>query len=242
MTNNQPTASLIVIGNEILSGRTEDKNINFLACELSKLGIVFAEVRIIKDIEADIVLAINELRAKYNYVFTTGGIGPTHDDITSESIAKAFGVGMEINQKYYKLIDEYYKGDLNEGRIKMVTLPVGAKPIDNELTIAPGYRIDNVFIMAGIPKIMQVMFEVARDQLDQGLTIYRQEITLHTSESVIAKQLTDLQTKYADVDIGSYPFYKDNAHGIGIALNSTNKESLENCAGDIKDIFIQYLD
>lgn len=241
MTNKSPTASLIIIGNEILSGRTEDKNINFIAKELSKLGIIFHEVRIIKDIESDIVNTVNELRAKYNYVFTTGGIGPTHDDITSESVAKAFKVEMEINQKYYKLLDEYYKGDLNEGRVKMVTLPIGAVPIDNELTIAPGYRIENVFIMAGIPKIMQKMFEEAKKQLDKGNTIYKQEIILNTSESVIAKELRELQTKYADVDIGSYPFYKDKAHGIGVALNSINEGSINNCTNEIKTVFSKYL-
>jgi molybdenum cofactor synthesis domain-containing protein len=242
MKNNSPTASLIVIGNEILSGRTRDENINYIANELSDIGIVFSEVRIIKDIENDIVETVNKLRKKYDYVFTTGGIGPTHDDITSESLAKAFEVKMQINESYYKSLDKYYKGNLNEGRIKMVTLPEGAVPIDNEITIAPGYRIKNVFVMAGIPKIMQAMFQTIKSDLKKGQNIYKTEITVYKSESEIAHDLTILQNKYQDVEIGSYPFVEMKMRGAGIALTSSNKKSLDKCSDEVKVIFKDYLD
>ena len=162
-------AALIIIGNEILSGRTKDKNLAYLAEWLNEIGIQLYEVRVIRDDEKEIIDCVNLLRKKFDYVFTTGGIGPTHDDITTESIAKAFDVELETNPEALTILQSYYKkGDLNEARLKMTLLPVGAELVENPVTKAPGFKMDNVFVMAGIPSIMQGMLEGARIFLETG--------------------------------------------------------------------------
>ena len=154
------TSSVLIIGNEILSGRTQEINVKFIAMELSKIGISLSEVRVVPDINKQIIFALNELRKKYDYVFTTGGIGPTHDDITSECVSKALKIKYEINQEAYHLLKEYYpEGHLNEGRVKMTKMPKGSKLIKNVVTVAPGFYIKNIFVLPGVPKIMQVMFK-----------------------------------------------------------------------------------
>lgn len=201
------SASLLVIGDEILSGRTVDQNINFLAKNLSQIGINLREVRVVGDFENEIIYAVNELRKKFDYVFTSGGIGPTHDDITSLSIAKAFNQDLILNKVAHEILIQYYgKNDLNEARLKMAYLPRSASLLDNPISSAPGFRIENVFVMAGIPKIFQAMFEASKKELKVGCKIISREIKISLTESIIAKDLTELQKQYNQISIGSYPF------------------------------------
>ncbi len=201
------SASLLVIGDEILSGRTVDQNINFLAKNLSQIGINLREVRVVGDFENEIIYAVNELRKKFDYVFTSGGIGPTHDDITSLSIAKAFNQDLILNKVAHEILIQYYgKNDLNEARLKMAYLPRNASLLDNPISSAPGFRIENVFVMAGIPKIFQAMFEASKKELKVGCKIISREIKISLTESIIAKDLTELQKQYNQISIGSYPF------------------------------------
>ncbi|MDA0782334.1 MAG: molybdopterin-binding protein [Rickettsiales bacterium] len=236
MTNNSPTAALLIIGNEILSGRTQDKNLNYIAKGLGEVGIKFMEVRVIPDIHLTIIDTLNEMRAKFDYVFTTGGIGPTHDDITAECIAKAFGVELKVNEEYYKKIYEYYKGELNEGRIKMVTLPDGAVPIANPISTAPGFYIQNVYVMAGIPNVMQAMFDAVKGTLKHGAVVLSKEIRIYASESKIATPLSKLQDEYDNVEIGSYPFVEDNKIGVILVFRSSDEAALDECLGKMNTV------
>lgn len=234
---NNPTASIVIIGNEILSGRTQDTNINYIAKGLDKLGIVLAEVRVIPDIEQKIIDTVNFLRKEYDYVFTTGGIGPTHDDITSASIAKAFGVSITQNPEALKKMQEYYKStNLNEGRTRMTMTPEGSELIDNPISVAPGFKKENVFVMAGIPNVMQAMFDNARQHLKEGDPIISKEITIYKAESKIAGDLSAAQNAYPDVEIGSYPFVRDNRLGVTIVLRSTNKDLIEEVFEQLSEI------
>ena len=200
------TAGLLIIGDEILSGRTTDKNLNFLAVNLTEIGISLSEVRVVGDFEDEIIAAVNILREKYTYVFTSGGIGPTHDDITSESIAKAFGVKNELNREAEEVLRSHYGVEVNEARLKMAKIPVGSTLLDNPISSAPGFRIENVFVMAGIPSIFQVMFHAAAKEIEGGAKIVAKEFKTDLVESQIAKPLADLQKEYPDVAMGSYPF------------------------------------
>jgi molybdenum cofactor synthesis domain-containing protein len=205
--NNIISASLLVIGDEILSGRTVDQNINFLAVNLSQIGIALREVRVVGDFENEIIFAINELRQKFDYVFTSGGIGPTHDDITSLSIAKAFNQDLILNEVAHKILIQHYgENNVNEARLKMAYLPRNASLLDNPISSAPGFRIENVFVMAGIPKIFQAMFKASTKELKSGCKIFSREIKISLTESIIAKDLTDLQNQYREISMGSYPF------------------------------------
>ena len=234
-------AALIIIGNEILSGRTQDKNLSYLANWLNEIGIQLSEVRVIRDEEKVIIDTVNHLRSEYNYVFTTGGIGPTHDDITSLSIARAFGVELEINDKALTILKEYYKdGELTEARMKMTMIPVGAELVDNPVSKAPGFKMDNVFVMAGIPSIMQGMLEGARIFLKGGDVVKSMSIDVFTPESNVAQALTDLQKKYNDVEIGSYPFSKDNRFGTTLVMRSSNEKRLQQCDEELKELMKEY--
>jgi len=234
-------AALIIIGNEILSGRTQDKNLSYLANWLNEIGIQLSEVRVIRDEEKVIIDTVNHLRSEYNYVFTTGGIGPTHDDITSLSIARAFGVELEINDKALTILKEYYKdGELTEARMKMTMIPVGAELVDNPVSKAPGFKMDNVFVMAGIPSIMQGMLEGARMFLKGGDVVKSMSIDVFTPESNVAQALTDLQKKYNDVEIGSYPFSKDNRFGTTLVMRSSNEKRLQQCDEELKELMKEY--
>ena len=226
MTDQAPNAALIIIGNEILSGRTEDKNLNYIAKELGKAGVRFMEVRVIPDIEKEIIATVNELKNKYTYVFTTGGIGPTHDDITSESIAKAFGVSLVKHAETIEKMEEYYNGELNEGRIKMCMLPEGAEPIENATSVAPGFKIANVYVMAGIPNVMQAMFDSLKGGLKGGDIMIAKELKIYSSESKIALCLSTLQEKHPEVEIGSYPFVKEGRFGVSLVLRTTGRSLL----------------
>ena len=234
-------AALIIIGNEILSGRTQDKNLSYLANWLNEIGIQLSEVRVIRDEEKVIIDTVNHLRSEYDYVFTTGGIGPTHDDITSLSIARAFGVELEVNDKALSILKEYYKdGELTEARMKMTMIPVGAELVDNPVSKAPGFKMDNVFVMAGIPSIMQGMLEGARRFLKSGDVVKSMSIDVFTPESNVAQALTDLQNKYNDVEIGSYPFSKDNRFGTTLVMRSSDEKRLHQCDEELKQLMKEY--
>jgi len=234
-------AALIIIGNEILSGRTQDKNLSYLANWLNEIGIQLSEVRVIRDEEKVIIDTVNHLRSEYDYVFTTGGIGPTHDDITSLSIARAFGVELEVNDKALAILKEYYKdGELTEARMKMTMIPVGAELVDNPVSKAPGFKMDNVFVMAGIPSIMQGMLEGARRFLKGGDVVKSMSIDVFTPESNVAQALTDLQKKYNDVEIGSYPFSKDNRFGTTLVMRSSDEKRLQQCDEELKELMKEY--
>jgi molybdenum cofactor synthesis domain-containing protein len=228
-------ASLIIIGNEILSGRTQDKNLSYLATWLNEIGIQLSEVRVIRDEEDEIVDTVNLLRKKYDYVFTTGGIGPTHDDITSESIAKAFNVDLETNPQALAILKEYYKdSELTEARLKMTKIPKGAELVENPVSKAPGFKIENVFVMAGIPKIMQGMLEGAKTHLSGGKPVKSESIDVFMPESFIAEELSNLQNKFIDVEIGSYPFVKDSKYGTSLVMRSSDEIKLSECKAEMK--------
>tara|TARA_B100001741_G_C16432999_1_gene541825 strand:- start:254 stop:970 length:717 start_codon:yes stop_codon:yes gene_type:complete len=223
-------AALIIIGNEILSGRTQDKNLSYLANWLNEIGIQLSEVRVIRDEEEVIIETVNNLRKTYDYVFTTGGIGPTHDDITSLSIAKAFDVDLEINDKALSILKGYYKdSELTDARMKMTMIPKGAELVDNPVSKAPGFKMENVFVMAGIPSIMQGMLEGARKHLKGGDIIKSVSVDVFTPESNVAEELTKLQDKYKNIEIGSYPFTKENRFGTSLVLRSKDEQMLEVC-------------
>lgn len=201
------SAALLIIGDEILSGRTKDENLNFLATNLTEIGIALNEVRVVPDKSEAIIEAVNQLRSRFDYVFTSGGIGPTHDDITSAAIAEAFGDQLIKNSRAEEILFKHYgKENVNEARLKMAYLPKSASLLDNPISSAPGFRIDNVFVMAGIPKIFCAMFEAAKLQLPHAKKMLSQEIKISLTESLIAKDLTELQQEFPMVFMGSYPF------------------------------------
>lgn len=206
---NHVSACLVIIGNEILSGRTQDKNLAHLALKLNEAGIQLREVRVIPDIEQTIVDTINAVRVSHDYIFTTGGIGPTHDDITSASIAKAFGVPLHRHPDAEAALRAHYSADdINEARLKMADVPLGAALIPNAVSTAPGFRIGNVIVMAGVPKIMQAMLDAIIPHLKGGATVLSTSIATNLLEGTIALGLTEIQNRYMDVDIGSYPSYE----------------------------------
>jgi molybdenum cofactor synthesis domain-containing protein len=230
-------ASLIIIGDEILSGRTEDKNLSYLANWLGKLGINLCEVRVVLDDKEDIIDAVNSLRKKYDYVFTTGGIGPTHDDITTDCIAKAFGVETRIDDDALEKMEEFLSGkELTEPLLKMLKIPEGGELIYSPATKAPGYKIGNVFVMAGIPKIMQGMLEGMYDYLERGEIIHSKSLDIMVGESFFAEDLAEIQDKFSNVSVGSYPFSRDGVYGATIVLRSTRESDLEYCESLVKEL------
>jgi len=230
-------ASLVIIGDEILSGRTKDKNLAYLAKWLGKVGINLSEVRVVLDDESDIIEAVNALRKRYDYVFTTGGIGPTHDDITTDSIAKAFGVESRIDDDALDKMKSFLDGkELTEPLLKMLRIPEGGELIYSPATKAPGYKIDNVFVMAGIPKIMQGMLEGMYDYLERGEIVHSRSFDIMVGESFFAEKLASIQNCFSTVDIGSYPFSKDGIYGATIVIRSINKSELDLCESHIKEL------
>ena len=232
--NIQVNAAIIIIGNEILSGRTQDSNSSTIALWLNLLGVKVQEVRVIPDVEGVIVKTINEVRKKNNYVFTTGGIGPTHDDITAKSISKAFNVKYEVNKKAYKILENYYKqGEFNEGRQKMAWTPSQAKLISNPTSGAPGFIIGNVYCLPGVPSILKSMLGGLNNLISGGKPILSHTINLRTVESEIAKSLTLVQDSNKDVEIGSYPFFKAGKLGVNIVIRSDEQSKIDICTSQI---------
>ena len=231
------TAAILIIGNEILSGRTQDANLNFLARELNAIGIRVKEARVVADVEEEIVAAVNDLRSRYDQVFTTGGIGPTHDDITSSSIAKAFGVPQARNPRAVALLTRHYGPEnLTEARLRMAEIPAGAKLIDNPVSTAPGFAIGNVHVLAGVPAICRAMFEGLKGNLAGGVPMLSVTISAHVGEGVIAKDLGALQARHDDVEIGSYPFFRQGRFGASFVLRATNADVLRNVAEELRGI------
>ena len=222
-----PTAAVIIIGNEILSGRTRDKNLPFLGRRLADLGIQLQETRVIPDLEKSIIATIREFTERFDYIFTTGGIGPTHDDITTASVAAAFETVVERNPEAVKILEEYYDaGSLNDARLKMANIPAGARLIYNPVSAAPGFQLHNVFVLPGVPLIMQAMFEGIIDRLTSGESILMKSITTNLRESTIAEGLGYIQERFNNVSIGSYPFFRRGRLGVNVVLRSTNGDML----------------
>jgi len=223
-------AAIIVIGNEILSGRTQDVNVAFLSKWLNDLGVRVSEVRIIEDEEESIVNCINEVKNKFKYVFTTGGIGPTHDDITSKSIARTFKLKYDFHKEAYNILEKYYSpGEFNEGRKKMAKIPEGASLIYNPSSGAPGFIVENVFCLPGVPSILKSMTDGLKDKIIGGKKILSETISVHTVESEIAKSLEETQNQFKNVEIGSYPFFRLGKIGVSIVIRSTEKKQIDDC-------------
>ena len=235
MTNKKEiTAGIIIIGNEVLSGRTKDINTSTLAKWLNSLGIEVKEVRVIPDVESTIVETVNHLRKKFNYIFTTGGIGPTHDDITAESISKAFDLEYGFHKEAYSILEKYYNpGEFSDGRQKMAKMPISANLILNPTSGAPGFYVENVFCLPGVPSILQSMIGGLNNVLIGGDPILSLTISLRTVESEIAKSISEIQNKNNDVEIGSYPFFRAGKLGVSIVLRSSNKNKLDKCYATI---------
>ena len=232
-------AAIIIIGNEILSGRTQDKNIAFISNWLnSKCGISVSEIRIIPDVEKIIIKNVRTLSKLFNYVFTTGGIGPTHDDITAQSIAKAFKVKYGYHKEAYQILENYYgKAKFNDGRKKMAKMPIVAKLIYNPSSAAPGFKTKNVFSLPGVPSILNSMIDNCKKYLIKGLKVHSKTVNLFTVESNISKNLAIIQNKYKNfVDIGSYPFFRLGKIGVSVVCRSTSKKKLINVKKDLMKI------
>ena len=229
--NKKVNAAILIIGNEILSGRTQDKNVEFISKWLNtQCGISVSEVRIIPDVEKIIINNILLLSKKFNYVFTTGGIGPTHDDITAQSISKAFKVKYEFHKEAYKILEKYYgKMKFNDGRKKMAKMPKGSKLIYNPSSAAPGFIIKNILALPGVPSILNSMIDNCKKYLIKGLKVHSKTLNLYTVESNISKKLGSIQNKYKKfVEIGSYPFFRLGKIGVSVVSRSTSLEKLKN--------------
>ncbi len=228
------TAAMIVIGNEILSGRTQDLNINYVAQKLVECGVGLSEVRIVPDEERKIVDAIFALKNSVDYIFTTGGIGPTHDDITAQSIASAFAVPLEENQEAKQLLLSHYgENDLTDARLKMARIPKGAELIPNPVSAAPGFVIEGVYAMAGVPRIMQGMMDHIASTLKGGAVVLSKTVQCALRESVISDALGEIQEDYSAVEIGSYPYFKDGVLGVNVVLRSACEDALEEAYNDV---------
>ena len=215
------TAAVLIIGNEILSGKTQDANLQFMAQAFARLGIQLAEARVIRDEPEVIAAVVNELRARYTYVFTTGGIGPTHDDLTAESIAQAFGRKLVVNEEARRRIASSGR-ELNQARLKMAMVPEGASLIDNSVSFAPGFRIGNVFVLAGVPSIARAMFAACEHELEGGHPILSESIDVYQREGDFAAALEAIAKRYPEVDIGSYPFSREGRLGASLVVRGTD--------------------
>ena len=231
-----PTAALIIIGNEILSGRTQDANTQFIGTQLARMGITLKQVRVVADVEDEIVEAVNSLRTQVSYVFTTGGIGPTHDDITAASVAKAFGVGLERHGPTEQALTEAYQGRVNAARLKMADLPIGSMPIETHVVAAPGFQMGNVYVMAGVPKIMQAMFDAVAPSLAHGTPVHSKHVDAHMGEGDLAEGLTAIQNDLPDIDLGSYPFYRDGVIGTSIVARGRDMAQIDQAINRVADL------
>ncbi len=233
------TACLIIIGSEILSGRTRDANLPFLAERLNQLGVRMLEARIIPDVADRIVGTVNECRAVYDYVFTTGGIGPTHDDITAECVARAFEVPLQRNPEAVRRLERQYANtgiELNQARLRMANVPAGATLIDNPVSNAPGFQIENVLVMAGVPDIMRAMFEGTKHRITGGVPMRSRTVSCVLPEGDLARDLGALQARYPDIEIGSYPYFRRRRFGVSVVLRATDAELLSEALEALCDL------
>ena len=237
MTEKTVTACVLIIGNEILSGRTRDANLAYLGTRLNELGVRLMEARVIPDRVGVIVETLNEVRQRFDYVLTTGGIGPTHDDITAECVARAFGVPLIEHPEARAILEAHYGPDeLNEARLRMAKTPEGASLIENPVSKAPGFQIGNVFVMAGIPAIMKAMFENLRHRLTGGRPLLSKAVVAALPESYLAPGLGAIQARYPEIEIGSYPFYRMGVFGVRLILRAPQQEHLEAAAGEVRQL------
>ena len=233
------TACVVIIGNEILSGRTQDTNLAHIAQQLNEWGIRVEEARVIPDEEDVIVVAVNDARARFDYVFTTGGIGPTHDDITVECIAMAFGVPLVVSDEIAQRIRRRpAPRDVMENRLRMARIPEGATLVDNPTGGPQGFRIENVFVMAGIPSVMQAMLSTVGGEIEGGDIVRSRSVTAYLGESQIAAALADIQARYPNVDLGSYPFYRSERYGTTLVMRGTSDTDLSGVLGEVKSTII----
>lgn len=229
------SGAILIIGNEILSGRTQDTNTHWMAERLTAKGIVLGEVRVVPDDHEVIVAAVDELRLRFHYVFTTGGIGPTHDDITAEAMADAFSVPLVKNEEACRAMEQYYDstGGLTDARLKMAMIPEGAALIPNSVSGAPGFIMENVYVMAGVPRIMQAMMDYVLGHIPGGKPVLSNTVSCRLLESVIANDLTQLQNKYEGIQIGSYPHYRGGEAGLSLVLRGTDQRTLEQATEEV---------
>lgn len=228
------TACVIVIGNEVLSGRTRDANVQMIGSGLAALGVRLREARVVADDPDAIIEAVNACRARYDYVFTTGGIGPTHDDITADCIARAFGTEIERNAEAVRRLENHYgHDDLNAARLKMADIPRGATLIDNPVSQAPGFRLDNVFVLAGVPRIAQAMFDGVKHDLKGGRPVLSRSVAGYLREGDLAEPLGTIQAAFPEVDLGSYPFVRENRIGVSIVARGVDQARVEAAAAAV---------
>jgi molybdenum cofactor synthesis domain-containing protein len=247
MSERTVTAALVIIGNEILSGRTQDANLAFLAQELNGIGIQLREARVVPDAEADIVEAVNACRAKHDHVFTTGGIGPTHDDITAASVARALDRPLVRHpEAKRRLLACYPPEKVNEARMKMADTPEGAELIDNPVSVAPGFTVGNVHVLPGVPSILQAMLPGLKPRLQGGAVVRSRTITVFCPEGELARPLGEIQARHPTVEIGSYPFMRQDRFGATVVLRSVDEAAIAATAdellAEVRDRGIEVLD
>ena len=235
----QPSASMLVIGDELLSGRTHDANMHYLAKELTEIGINLIEARFIRDDPTTIVSNIIDLSKRFDYLFTSGGIGPTHDDITTDCVAEAFEKKASIRSDALKILQEYYDGkdiELNEARLRMARIPETAELIDNPISAAPGYVIENVYVMAGVPKIFQSMLKTVTPKLEKGLPTLSLSVKIYKGEGDIALDLEEMVKTFDQLNFGSYPFSEKGVHGTNIVIRGTDKKLMEEAEDKVRSL------
>ncbi len=233
------TAAVLLIGDELLSGRTKDKNLGYIAEYLNAMAVEVREARVVPDIQEEIVAALNAMRTRYDYVLTTGGIGPTHDDITADAVAAAFGVGIGYHPDAVAILEERYKDtelELNEARMRMARVPDGGELILNPVSGAPAFRVDNVFVMAGVPKIMQAMLENVAPLLDTGKAMLSRTVKVHIGEGDLAGPLEEIQQRFPDVSIGSYPFEDNGRFASNIVVRSKDQAAVDAAASAVEEM------
>ncbi len=236
-----PTAGVLIIGNEILTGRTQDVNLNAIARKLMTLGIKLAEARIVRDVEDEIIEAVNALRERYTYLFTTGGIGPTHDDITTACVGKALGIPLvEHPEAKERLVNYYTKANLNPERLRMAVMPEGAILIDNPVSVIPGFQIKNVYVLAGVPDVMMSMLDNVILRLRRGPAIQVATINCSVTEGVLAGELADVAKRYPELDIGSYPSLRLGKIGVAIVVRGTNGAAVQEAAEEIIALVVRH--
>ena len=237
-----PTAAMLVIGDEILSGRTRDANMPYLACELTRAGIDLREVRVISDDPEAIVAAVRALSAAHDVVFTSGGIGPTHDDITAENVARAFGRAISVRKDARAVLAAHYAArdmELNEARLRMARIPEGATLIDNPVSAAPGFTIENVHVMAGVPQIFQAMVASVLPTITGGAPLLSQSLDVDRGEGDIAGPLTDLAARYPDLSFGSYPFIRNGAYGVNVVVRGQDGARVDAAMADLSQMLVE---